>query len=328
MSDDANPALHNILFTIPRTASNLVTKLLNLPDQPAILQHPKDGYFFLPALGYRYAHDTFARPMTTWTGDEKKGMQDALHRSFSAWEGWVDRARGQGKGTFVKEHVNWMVSAEEEARFLHGEGSSNDGAAKNPTAVPDAFLLHDTRPTFLMRHPALTFPSLLRTAIDNEGWEEVGKQGMEMMMRWECTFRWHVRLYEFYAASPGYPRASRQADVMFPVVLDAADLSRPKVVKKYAAAVGLDSGLVRYEWDAVGEAEQKNMGKMEARMKSTLLGSAGVVAGKLQGGDIDVEREREKWRQEFGEELSERLIRLVDAAMGDYEWLRKRKLRV
>lgn len=47
---------HNILISIPRTASNLVTHLLALPSQPSILPHSREGYFFLPALSHHFEH--------------------------------------------------------------------------------------------------------------------------------------------------------------------------------------------------------------------------------------------------------------------------------
>ncbi|KAF1848825.1 uncharacterized protein K460DRAFT_364779 [Cucurbitaria berberidis CBS 394.84] len=319
------PPLHNILFTIPRTASNLVTQLLNLPAQPSISRHPRDGYFFLPALSYRYKHDTFSRAIASWTVQEQTGMRNALQTSLDAWKAWIDQAEREGKGTFIKEHVNWMIATDAESHYLHegrkdGEEST---IAHNPTCVPDVFLLNNVRATFLVRHPALTFPSLLRSALDNEGVDQVLEESTENAMRWEATYHWHVAVYKFLTSSP------RASNTHRPLILDASDLSNPDLVRKYAVAVGLDPELVRFEWDAVSSEEQERMGSVEARMKDTLLKSRGVVLGKLQSGDeVDVGRERENWSAEFGEVLGERLVRFVDGAMGDYEWLWDRRLRV
>lgn len=199
--------VQNILITIPRTASNLVTRLLNLPAQISILRHPQDGYFFIPALGYRLEHDTFRRDIGEWTDEEREGMTEALQVSFNAWEGWIKQASHVGKETFIKEHVNWMVRPEEQSWFLHNGDVPRREKPRNPTIAPDKFLLHDTRPTFLIRHLALTFPSLLRTALDNEGPDEVRTKSAEKMMQWECTYH-HMLLYTFLMASPCYPRAS------------------------------------------------------------------------------------------------------------------------
>lgn len=328
MAIQSTSPTHNILFTIPRTASNLVTQLLNLPVQPSIIRHSRDGYFFLPALSYRYQHDTFGRPRDEWTGEEQKGMQYALQKSFDAWNDWVVAAEREGKGTFIKEHVNWTIEAEEESRHLYGEIDKKESVSLNPTCIPDAFLLDKVRPTFLIRHPALTFPSLFRTALDNEGQEALLTSSAEKATRWEATYHWHVTLYKFLIASKSYPSASHDPRIQYPIILDASDLAKRDVVCKYAEAVGLDPALVRFEWAAVSEQEQERLGKVEARMKDTLLKSNGVVLDKLQEVEaVDVEKEKEKWVGEFGEVLAKRLARLVEDAIRDYEWLLERRLR-
>jgi hypothetical protein len=277
---------HHILFTIPRTASNLLTQLLNLPSQPNILRHPEDGYFFVPALRYRYQHNTFTRPLTYLSEEVRGCLSDALQTSFKAWEEWVVKADNEGRGTYVKEHVNWMINPSVESDFLHPSHPFELGVeheVRNPTAIPDDFLLSGrVRPTFLIRHPGLTFPSLLRTSIDNEGLDEVLKEDSAMVMRWECTYTWHIQLYNFLITSDTYPRVSHVEGIAYPIILDAADLKDEALVRRYAEAVGLESGKVRFAWE---EAGKEGLGMTEARMKDTILASKGVVAGKLQSGE-------------------------------------------
>ncbi|KAF2846558.1 hypothetical protein T440DRAFT_458278 [Plenodomus tracheiphilus IPT5] len=329
---------HNILLTIPRTASNLLTRLLNLPRQPSILRHAKDGYFFLPALKSRHQNNLFAQISGKEMSEVKrKGVNNALQESFHAWECWVSEAEGKNKGTFIKEHANWMIGVEEEIGHLYGQDKTVEDASittprRNPTCIPDNFFLDTLRPTLLIRHPALTFPSLLRTAIDNEGVEEVCSASSAKIMEWECTFRWHVMVYRFFEASAKQDaKLSHTRGVTYPIVLEASDLGDVELVRKYAEAVGLDPGVVVFEWDdAVNEGEKEGISAMEARMKDTLLGSRGVVVDKLQGAgvaDVDVEGNKGKWRGEFGDRLAERLERLVEGAMGDYGWLWERRLR-
>jgi hypothetical protein len=261
-------------------------------------------------------------------------MADALKESWEAWKQWSEKAEKEGKGTYVKEHVNWMLDPAVEFAFLHGgevtakrlpEGLRDEDAEMNVTAIPDAWLFYRVRPTFLIRHPALTFPSLMRTAIDNEGVEEVLKAESAMVMRWECSYTWHVQLYRYLLASGSYPKESKVEGITYPIILDAADLKDEALVRRYAEAVGLDAEKVRFAWQ---EGEKEDMGEMEARMKDTLLVSKGMVAGKLTGGgEMDIEAEKEKWRKEFGDVLTERLVMLVDAAMGEYEWLYTRRMR-
>ena len=243
-------------------------------------------------------------------------MHDALALSFAAWEAWVHDARDEGKGTYVKEHVNWMVQPRTEEVVLHGGGQRSQ-AGGNPTAVPGKFW-EGVRVTLLVRHPALVFASALRTAIDNEGMDVVMGDEGAAAMRWECTFRWHRMVHKFLGAQ-GHEV----------VVVDAEDLDNVELVRGYAVAVGLDPELVRFEWEAATGEEQGGLDRVERRMKDTILRSTGIVTGKLKKEDgINLDAEMYGWRNEFGVVLAARLMGLVEAAMADYEWLRERRITV
>jgi hypothetical protein len=123
-------------------------------------------------------------------------------------------------------------------------------------------------------------------------------------------------------------QASDASEVQDPIIIDAADLTDEVFVKRYADMVGLDPGVVRFEWRNATKAEQETLHKVERRMKDTLLGSTGVLSSKLDVGNIDIEQEKRKWKTEFGDVLADRLESLVRSAMGDYEWLRERRLRL
>ncbi|KAJ4405853.1 hypothetical protein N0V91_004962 [Didymella pomorum] len=316
---------HNILISIPRTASNLVTHLLALPAQPSVLAHPRDGYFFLPALSARFKHSTFTRPLPSWSPEESDSLGDALCQSASALETWVMDGDKQEKGTYVKEHANWMLKPSVESAFLHPDSATTtvpnnvewSHTPENPTIVPDAFWPR-VRATFLVRHPALTFPSTLRTALSNEGLEAVLGEESEKMMQWECTYKWHILLYRFLTS---LTLGTGQK----PLIIDASQLRGQDFVRKYAEEVGLDADLVRTSWDAVEEGEQGKMHEIERRMKDTLLASNGVIASKLSSRNIDVEAEKRKWETEFGMALVQRLERLVERAMDEYQWLYERR---
>ncbi|KAJ4361714.1 hypothetical protein N0V95_001607 [Ascochyta clinopodiicola] len=338
-ADLTKPPQHNIAISIPRTASNLLTHLLALPSQPSIISHPRDGYFFLPALSFRFMHDTLVRPCELWSDSEKKGIHAALAKGSEGWDGWVTEAERKGKGTFVKEHVNWMIRSSIESMFLHDEKSAlrspetvknEEQHHSNPTVVSDAFW-SQVRPTFLIRHPALTFPSALRTSIDNEGLETTRSASSEMVQKWECTYRWHILLYRFIISQQTHSDPQQQSGFLgpssnAPIILDASDLTSPALVQHYAELVGLDPTRVRTAWEATGQEEQEKMHSMERRMKDTLLASTSVLEGKLDSAAIDIAAEKRRWEVEFGTELAGRLDSLVEDAMTDYEWLRERRL--
>jgi hypothetical protein len=334
--------VHNILFTIPRTASHLLIKLLNLSSQPSILcpANNKDGYLFLPALVQRFKNNLTERPIGEWSEADKKGTQEALQAGFDDWVTLIEHAEDDGRGTYVKEHINWLLDPILEARAL-GSTSPTDvegfevswsGGSKeqernmlNLTCLPTNFLLNSVKPTFLIRHPALTFPSALRTTIDIEGLSVA--LASERTQRWECTYAWTLSLYRLYTQTPGFRRATLVDDIKYPIVLDASDLSNEGMVKRYARAVGLDEEKVQFEWQVAGKEEVEGVGKAEQRMKSTINASKGVDKGKLGGGEVDLGMLEREWREEFGDVLAERVGRLVGASMPAYEELWGLRLR-
>lgn len=334
--------VHNILFTIPRTASHLLTQLLNLPAQPSIKRptNNQDGYLFLPAAVQRFRNNLMERALSEWSDTEKQGLRDAFQTGFNDWTGLIEGAGGEGKGTYIKEHVNWLLDPVAHSRLLddgnaderefykvswpgHGESGLQEKSIENVTCLPDGFLLNKLKPTFLLRHPALTFPSALRTSLDIEGLETA--LSAEKTQQWECTYAWTLSLYKFYIQQADFDRATLLQNVEYPIVLDAADLGDETLVRQYARAVGLDEEKVRFEWEAAGV---EGLGKTERRMKSTVLASKGVEKGKLGAESFDLEILQESWREEFGDVLAERLSRLVSDSMEAYEELSALRLRV
>jgi hypothetical protein len=271
-------------------------------------------------------HNTAGRPVQDWTDDERFGMFAALHDSFTVWKDWVERAHLQGKSTYIKEHINWMVRPVVETNFLYNINEATMKLDANPTCIPDSFL-QNIRPTFLIRHPALVIPSLVRTALDNEGMHQVLESSADMTMQWETTYNWHISLYRYLLGSSDFPSPSHDPDITFPIILDASDLTDESLVRKYATAVGLDADALQFDWDIAVNLE--GMGKVDARMKDTLLRSNGVVMAKMtRVADIDAEAKNGEWMSEFGEDLGLRVGRLVESAIKDYEWLWARRMMV
>lgn len=264
----------------------------------------------------------------------------------------------KGKSSYVKIHINWIIEPVSESRYLYplsaasasvapsdsgialeqdvtvpwtvepSPSSVDDSASLsrspfNETALPDS-VLRTWRATFLIRHPALTFPSLLRTSIDNEGLAFVLEE--EKTQRWEATFHWSRSLYQFYSSLPKDERATQDPNVSYPIILDADDILNAKLVSKYANAVGLDANKVRYEWERASADEIQKLSATERRMKDTLLGSQGIVQGKTAEGLV-LDEEIKKWKVEFGDVLASRLESLVKGTLGDYEWLWERRLK-
>ncbi|XPS95551.1 hypothetical protein M3J09_004838 [Ascochyta lentis] len=134
-AESANSPQHHILLSIPRTASNLLTHLLALHSQPSIAPHPRDGYFFLPALSFRFTHDTLMQPYETRNDLEKKNMQSSIDNGIKGWKSRINETEEKRKGTYIKEHVTRPIRPSPERAFLHDEKSdSNSSGTANETA--------------------------------------------------------------------------------------------------------------------------------------------------------------------------------------------------
>ncbi|KAF2119236.1 hypothetical protein BDV96DRAFT_642273 [Lophiotrema nucula] len=336
--DGSSEPLHNILFTQPRTASHLLTKILNLDAQPSIHPHSDKGYFFLKALGVRFRHDLSGKHIDMWSAQENEDYRAALQGSYTEFENWLEEVENTGKGSYVKQHTSWLIEPVSETKFIYGRDSTNaktwainvdsrdevEHSKGNETILPSTTLLR-LRPTFLIRHPALAFPSLLRTSIDNEGFEKVLND--EGTQKWEMTLHWTRSLYSWYLTHlSNLEKATKDEVITYPIILDADDISKSALMAKYAAAVGLDPSLIRFEWEAASPEELKGLSKTVQRMKDTILASTKIVEGKDSRALI-LGDEKQKWKDEFGEVLAGRLVKFVDGAMDDYEWLKERRLK-
>lgn len=236
------------------------------------------------------------------------------------------KAAAEGKNVAVKEHVNWLLNPAAEGRWAFGEKEGVEGewivdsvgtmrSEGNETVFSDEFL-RTWSPTFLIRHPALVFPSNYRTLFDLHG-AEAAKEAYHAI---EMTMRWSRNLYEWYTTHcpPNTP---------FPVILDADDIMlNPSLVRRYASLLGLDTEKLRFEWSPANEEEMGKMGRAARRMVTTIAASEGVVEGKT-GVGIDIGAEAEKWRSEFGQEEGNRIEKWVGDAMSDYEYMRERRFR-
>jgi hypothetical protein len=179
------------------------------------------------------------------------------------------------------------------------------------------------RPTFLIRHPALVFPSNYRTLFDLGGAEAAQNEAYHVI---EMTMHWSRALYDWYTAQKTI--SSQTTPSPWPIILDADDIMRePDTVRRYSQILGLDPEKLRFEWAPADESELKKMGGVERRMRSTIAASGSIIQGKTAEG-IDINLEATKWKKEFGEEEGRKIEEWVRKAMPDYEYMREKRLRV
>ncbi|EXJ55450.1 hypothetical protein A1O7_08377 [Cladophialophora yegresii CBS 114405] len=350
------------LLTLPRTASNLLVRMLNLENQSALVRPDGDAeansqyeYFFVSTVPLRI--ELADRPSEKWSQDEYTQVKQRLQASADGLLSYLEEAGADGRSVFVKEHLLWMLSPQAEdlvkrvdkweRRFWkvklpggttiqRGSKAASDASndrqgdvqgeqapiVENETVFPDGFLRIWT-PTFLIRHPALVFPSLYRTSVDLEGRDEA-KKNAGGMFRLEMTWRWSRKLWEWYNQ-----QWQEGNTILRPIILDADDIIlKPGVIISYCKLVGLDAEKCRFEWEPANAEEGWSMNFIEKRMKSSLLSSAGIIReGKVAAG-LDIEQEMRKWSDEFGEEEAKKIEAWVTAAMPDYDFLCERRLRV
>lgn len=336
-----------LLVSSPRTASNLLVRILALEEQPDIVTKDLGGYFFFPPVITTLRAGRLFRPLASWTPEEIEESHRLLQKAIDEIEEHTDRAESQGKRFVTKEHALWLTRFTEMMEFL-GVDTSLAGvqpdvmpfklrfpekygeptfSAQNMTVFPDEYL-KTWQLAFVIRHPALMFPSFVRAMDGLHRASVLSSEHVAGHVRLTCTFRWTRMIYD-WACENGTGGMDARGFHTGPILLDADDMiSEPQVVRRFAELAGLDANRLKFSWDAKStetlDAEMKDPATV---MRRTLLGSSGPLKDKVAG-SIDIGVEAEKWKEEFGEEMGSKLERWAREAMPDYEYLRARRVTV
>jgi len=280
---------------------------------------------------------TAGRHLDEWTPSERTALMSSYQTCFDALQTQVETAATLGKDILVKEHATWLMEPVAETEWVFGENSTHESpwtvkvkalpeqtrSALNETVLPDEFL-KSWLPTFLIRHPALVFPSSYRTCVDLNGAEAARTESAHAL---EMTMHWSRTLFDWYALQIKTSASDSDPEVTWPIILDADDIMmEPEVVIRYSETVGLDPTRLKFSWVPASEEELGKMHGTERRMRSTMSASTGIVDGKTSI-DLDVNVEAKKWRLEFGEDEGQKIEKWVRAAMPDYEYMRAKRLR-
>lgn len=320
------------LLTSPRTASNLLVKMLNL-DEQGVRPARHGGYFFLPTIEKHFLLDQ--KPLDTWTEEESAAINDIIQKCSQNFQDHIAAAEQEGQKLFIKEHSIMLNHPRAEDHYINGskepraiteatpfpiKGISEPTRSKlNLTIFPDEFL-KTWNPTFLIRHPALMIPSLYRATQSDAELNGIQRPRKEPCAT-ELTMRWHRTLYEFFAENSSN-------DSVWPIVLDADDImTSPELVPKYAKLAGLDDSKVRRSWEKAAEQDVKKLSTMEQRMLDTINASTTIDNSKIAG-NINIDQEVVKWTKEFGEAEAKKLEKWVRDAIPDYEFLHSKRMRV
>ncbi|KAK4982813.1 hypothetical protein LTR66_009082 [Elasticomyces elasticus] len=328
------------LLTYPRSASNLLVRILALDKQPNVTSGDLGGYFFISSYLLMKHLKLRGKHIEEWTQDQRTQMMQSYQDSFNKLEEHVESGEAEDKIVFVKEHGEFMVEPTAQTRFLFGQNSVEElpwtvqipstygpettHSSFNETVLPDEFL-RTWLPTFLVRHPALVFPSHYRTIIQNENVEaaEAGEAQKALVM----TLHWSRSLYDWYTQHLCKTDTKPNGDVTWPLVVDADDImTKPEVMIRLCEILGMDPTKLQFTWKPASDVELAQLPSIRKIMLSTLLASAGVIREKSSI-DLDIDVEAEKWRSEFGQREGEKMEKWVRAAMPDYEFMKARRLR-
>lgn len=349
MATTENSQKRMILVSVPRTASNLLLKILNIPKQPNVLTSPKGGYFFYDAFMTAGRNGRLSKAIGEWSTEEKTEVREAFDRAVTDLEEHTARARAENKIMFAKEHAFWFLNPAFFSSMTHGAvsdedlqnfqitmperyGSSQSFSPNNSTVVPDEYL-RTWQWAFIIRHPALAWPSLYRAMqkMCKAGFiEDDDAKGVSLT---NMSMKWTRKLVDWCLEQPDAP--------VTPLIIDANDvIHNPAAVIKFCERAGLDTGSMQFEWkgnekksdtwtpDRAGVdnpaelARQKNAASI---MLSTLEGSTGIDKGKAPV-DIDIDAEAAKWKVEFGDEVAGLLEKATRDAMPDYEYLKAKRV--
>ncbi|PLB50168.1 hypothetical protein P170DRAFT_435357 [Aspergillus steynii IBT 23096] len=352
------PPRRVLLVSNPRTASNLLLKILALPDQPNVYANEKGGYYFFNSFVATANNNRIYKPFEQWTSDDRSEVQSALKTCFDQLEESTSHASQESKVFFAKEHSPWFIDpiALQKILRLNDNTASEDGDAagadspfrqqvpstytssptfspSNYTILPDEYL-RTFHMAFIVRHPALMFPSFYRAMCKMVKLGVITQEDIGGVMVANMTLRFSRLLYD-WCLEQDDPDAR-------PVILDAYEvIHKPEAVVRFCEMTGLDANAIKFEWENKpgskdvgaqnvqmdGNTEQRTLWSPEAAsvMVSTLTGSSGVVKSKAPD-VVDIAVEAAKWKEEFGQETADMLEKRVRNAMPDYEYLKARSV--
>jgi LPS sulfotransferase NodH len=127
-----------LLITCPRTASNLLLKLLALETHENVVITPQgggpqggNGYFFIRNQMLKGQMGTHGKNMSEWTEYQRVQLKESTQSCYEDLEAYSKKAEAKGKIAFVKEHVHFITEPTAQEEFLFGD----TGTEKSPLTV-------------------------------------------------------------------------------------------------------------------------------------------------------------------------------------------------
>lgn len=133
------------------------------------------------------------------------------------------------------------------------------------------------------------------------------------------TYHWTRSLYDCY----------RQSFGVHGVVIDTDDVLRnPSLLVNVTKSVGLEHSKLKFTWTAACSPEEiaaKSADDLQhLELMDTLDRSTGILKEDIRS-STDLDEEKVKWTEEFGDEGAQDLVKWVTAAMDDFKYLESHK---
>ncbi|GIC93161.1 uncharacterized protein Aud_009643 [Aspergillus udagawae] len=328
------PSRRIFLLAQPRTASNLLVRLLGLENQSNVYWDEPKSCPFVDRNHLNTLIPLASKPVDEWTEDEIAEVKKGFQRCFNKLDQYVAVGENDGKVIFAKDHCNLMwrpdvhnhlndkASKEFEVSLSPRHEFAQEEMPQNPTVLPSQYLV-TWRPIFVIRHPALSFASYYRTSLrahasKDKDMTPLRREALEKHRKTQMSFSFTRSLYDWYLEW-----STNQDDTnMVPVLLDADDyINDPEIVRHLARELELDESSVQCSWSP---RSYEGADYFLTVWRDTLDSSRGVLKDKMAR-NLDIGYEYMKWKAEFGESVAHMLLDCVMNAMPDYHYLRSKR---
>jgi hypothetical protein len=289
--EEKTPRLY-ILVSCPRTASSLAVKVFNPEEQPNI-QKPNNnggfysasgGSFFLPVVQRVTELKLHGKPVPEWTEIERALIKTTYHECFGRFVKYTIDAQSARKNAFANEHASFFFGSPGLAEVAYpgkkdteqvwmnkySGGMQGTRSVLNNTFMPDEFL-NITHPIFLIRHPAVSFPSFERQmlALPSKGWVSAEERNIAM------TYSFTRSLYSYY--SNHYAKNPSKDGVKWPLVIDADDMiNHQDLLLDIGELMHLQRTKMQFKWDKKTPKQLAELPVAMTTMMGTLNASTGI----------------------------------------------------
>ncbi|KAF7195489.1 hypothetical protein HII31_03083 [Pseudocercospora fuligena] len=289
------------LFSHPRTASNLFTRILSGQSDWQV-----SDYLFFDA--FQYTRDAFDGISLDDAADATRQEHTSLvGQGYKQLEAVMCSSMDKQQHLLLKDHAHLVMPVE----VTYGNDEiATISKRTNPTIFSDALML-SWQPIILIRNPILIYESWLRA--EGSPYPDLESQYAKIY----TTLRFQRYIDDWY-----------RAHHVDPIILEADDvIERPDVLEKFCELTGMRKNELKYEWETTPVPAKFMSNERFRRFLQTIQDSTGIDNTRTSKG-VKLEDRKVKWNEEFGVERAEVLARRVIESWPDYESLRERRLAV